>query len=135
MASSSSLFPPKVPMELHAKNREKLLKSLRQHLTETSRPLHGFVFLQVSIYLSMHVCIVDWMMISIIVIIFYFMNEFNREARKKLATALITSNSSGNFFALVSCNGGDLLRVSILLETKCIFWCVGRRVISLICLE
>jgi hypothetical protein len=28
-----------------------------------------------------------------------------------------------------------LLRFSILLETKCIFWCVGRRVISLICLE
>lgn len=46
MASSSRLPPPKVPMELHAKNREKLLKSLRQHLTETSRPLHGFVFLQ-----------------------------------------------------------------------------------------
>ncbi|KAG6769965.1 hypothetical protein POTOM_025632 [Populus tomentosa] len=46
MASSSRLPPPKVPMELHAKNREKLLKSLRRHLTETSRPLHGFVFLQ-----------------------------------------------------------------------------------------
>ncbi|XP_025012296.1 xaa-Pro dipeptidase isoform X2 [Ricinus communis] len=46
MASTSSLTPPKVPMELHVTNREKLLKSLRQHLTETSRPLHGFVLLQ-----------------------------------------------------------------------------------------
>ncbi|KAJ6698916.1 XAA-PRO DIPEPTIDASE [Salix purpurea] len=46
MASSSRLSPPKVPMELHVKNREKLLKSLRQHLTETSRPLYGFVLLQ-----------------------------------------------------------------------------------------
>ncbi|KAG5243463.1 hypothetical protein OIU77_030549 [Salix suchowensis] len=46
MASSSRLSPPKVPMELHFKNREKLLKSLRQHLTETSRPLYGFVLLQ-----------------------------------------------------------------------------------------
>uniref|UniRef100_A0A6M2E831 Xaa-Pro dipeptidase n=1 Tax=Populus davidiana TaxID=266767 RepID=A0A6M2E831_9ROSI len=46
MASSSRLPPPKVPMELHDKNREKLLKSLRRYLTETSSPLHGFVFLQ-----------------------------------------------------------------------------------------
>ncbi|XP_037493160.1 xaa-Pro dipeptidase isoform X2 [Jatropha curcas] len=49
MASSpspSSLSPPKVPMELHVTNREKLLKSLRQHLIEISRPLHGFVFLR-----------------------------------------------------------------------------------------
>ncbi|KAK2645425.1 hypothetical protein Ddye_020620 [Dipteronia dyeriana] len=43
---ASSLKPPEVPMELHAVNREKLLNSLRQNLTETSRPLHGFVFLQ-----------------------------------------------------------------------------------------
>ncbi|XP_043808030.1 xaa-Pro dipeptidase isoform X2 [Manihot esculenta] len=46
MASPSSLSPPQVPKELYDINREKLLKSLRQHLTETSRPLHGFVFLQ-----------------------------------------------------------------------------------------
>ncbi|KAF9680455.1 hypothetical protein SADUNF_Sadunf06G0122900 [Salix dunnii] len=46
MASSSRLSPPKVPMELHVKNREKLLKSLRQHLIETSRPLYGLVLLQ-----------------------------------------------------------------------------------------
>ncbi|KAB1209303.1 Xaa-Pro dipeptidase [Morella rubra] len=43
---SSSLSPPQVPMELHVANREKLLKSLRQHLAELSCPLHGFVFLQ-----------------------------------------------------------------------------------------
>ncbi|KAI4347017.1 hypothetical protein L6164_007868 [Bauhinia variegata] len=46
MASSSSLSPPQVPMELHVTNREKLLKSLRQHLTDSSRPHHGFVLLQ-----------------------------------------------------------------------------------------
>ncbi|GAY50449.1 hypothetical protein CUMW_126740 [Citrus unshiu] len=46
MASSSSLSPPKVPKELYFINREKVLNSLRQHLTETSRPLHGFVLLQ-----------------------------------------------------------------------------------------
>ncbi|KAF5476826.1 hypothetical protein F2P56_003521 [Juglans regia] len=44
--SSSSLSPPQVPMELHFTNQEKLLKSLRHHLSELSRPLHGFVFLQ-----------------------------------------------------------------------------------------
>ncbi|WVZ25739.1 hypothetical protein V8G54_004283 [Vigna mungo] len=42
----SSLWPPKVSMELHVKNREKLLASLRQHLSDSSRPLHGFVLLQ-----------------------------------------------------------------------------------------
>ncbi|XP_018819043.1 xaa-Pro dipeptidase [Juglans regia] len=45
-SSSSSLSPPQVPMELHVTNREKLLKSLRHDLSELSRPLHGFVFLQ-----------------------------------------------------------------------------------------
>ncbi|GLT79053.1 hypothetical protein SLA2020_505630 [Shorea laevis] len=45
-SSPSSLSPPEVPMELHATNRKKLLDSLRRHLSETSRPLHGFVFLQ-----------------------------------------------------------------------------------------
>ncbi|KAJ1408142.1 Peptidase M24 [Sesbania bispinosa] len=43
---ASSLSPPIVSMELHVKNREKLLSSLRQHLSESSRPLHGFVLLQ-----------------------------------------------------------------------------------------
>ncbi|KAL2555234.1 Metallopeptidase M24 family protein [Forsythia ovata] len=43
---ASSLSPPEVPMELHVKNREKLLKSLIQHLSISSRPLRGFVFLQ-----------------------------------------------------------------------------------------
>lgn len=47
----SSLWPPKVSMELHVKNREKLLASLRQHLSDSSRPLHGFVLLQVSLCL------------------------------------------------------------------------------------
>ncbi|XP_027341238.1 xaa-Pro dipeptidase isoform X2 [Abrus precatorius] len=42
----SSLWPPKVTMELHLRNREKLLTSLRQHLSLSSRPLHGFVLLQ-----------------------------------------------------------------------------------------
>ncbi|KAM7519587.1 hypothetical protein LguiB_018549 [Lonicera macranthoides] len=46
-AASSSLYPPpEVPMELHAVNREKLFKSLREHLSLSSLPLHGFVFLQ-----------------------------------------------------------------------------------------
>ncbi|KOM57876.1 hypothetical protein LR48_Vigan11g090900 [Vigna angularis] len=42
----SSQWPPKVSMELHVNNREKLLASLRQHLSDSSRPLHGFVLLQ-----------------------------------------------------------------------------------------
>lgn len=42
----SSLLPPKVAMELHLKNRDKLLASIRQHLSHSSRPLHGFVLLQ-----------------------------------------------------------------------------------------
>ena len=46
-SSSSSLSPPGVPMELHVTNREKLLSSLRHDLSHSSRPLHGFVFLQV----------------------------------------------------------------------------------------
>ncbi|GFS43293.1 metallopeptidase M24 family protein [Actinidia rufa] len=47
MASSpSSLSPPKIPMELHEINRAKLTKSLRDHLSLSSRPLKGFVFLQ-----------------------------------------------------------------------------------------
>ncbi|KAE9614018.1 putative xaa-Pro dipeptidase [Lupinus albus] len=46
MASGSTLSPLQVPMELHLKNRQKLLESLRQHLSHSSRPLHGFVLLQ-----------------------------------------------------------------------------------------
>ncbi|KAK3004578.1 hypothetical protein RJ639_018539 [Escallonia herrerae] len=45
MAAASSP-PPEVPMELHVANRVKLVESLRQHLSLSSRPLHGFVFLQ-----------------------------------------------------------------------------------------
>ncbi|MQL80443.1 hypothetical protein Taro_012890 [Colocasia esculenta] len=43
---ASSLAPIKVPMELHAQNREKLTHALRQHLAASSRPTHGFVLLQ-----------------------------------------------------------------------------------------
>ncbi|POO00630.1 Aminopeptidase [Trema orientale] len=46
MASSSHLSPPPVPMELHVTSRQKILNSLRHHLSHSSRPLHGFVFLQ-----------------------------------------------------------------------------------------
>ncbi|KAL8463977.1 hypothetical protein ACS0TY_033787 [Phlomoides rotata] len=46
MASPSSLSPPEVPMELHVGNRKKLLGSFRDHLSVTSRPLHGVIFLQ-----------------------------------------------------------------------------------------
>ncbi|XP_009792030.1 uncharacterized protein [Nicotiana sylvestris] len=45
-SSSSSLSPPMIPMELHSLNREKLLNSLREHLSSSSRPLQGFVLLQ-----------------------------------------------------------------------------------------
>ncbi|XP_015955204.1 uncharacterized protein LOC107479593 [Arachis duranensis] len=43
---ASSLSPPKVPMELHVGNRQKLLGSLRQHLLQSSVLLRGFVLLQ-----------------------------------------------------------------------------------------
>ncbi|KAE8705881.1 protein arginine N-methyltransferase 1.1-like [Hibiscus syriacus] len=48
MASTlpTSLSPPPVPMELHVSNRQKLLNSIRQHLSDASRPHHGFVLLQ-----------------------------------------------------------------------------------------
>ncbi|KAK2980147.1 hypothetical protein RJ640_001731 [Escallonia rubra] len=45
MAASSSPLP-EVPMELHVANRVKLVESLRQHLSLSSRPVHGYVFLQ-----------------------------------------------------------------------------------------
>ncbi|KAA8523222.1 hypothetical protein F0562_009645 [Nyssa sinensis] len=45
-SSPSSLSPPEIPMELHVNNREKLIKCLREHLSSSSRPLRGFVFLQ-----------------------------------------------------------------------------------------
>nr|GLL20651.1 xaa-Pro dipeptidase [Ipomoea trifida] len=43
---ASSLSPPEVPMELHAVNRDKLLNSLRAHLSSSSRPSQGFVLLE-----------------------------------------------------------------------------------------
>ncbi|WOL09087.1 xaa-Pro dipeptidase isoform X1 [Canna indica] len=47
MASSASvLSPPEVPMELHAHNRDKLVRALRDHLAASSRPIRGFVVLQ-----------------------------------------------------------------------------------------
>ncbi|CAA6660959.1 unnamed protein product [Spirodela intermedia] len=49
MASSpggSTLTPAEVRMELHAQNRGKLVRCLRQRLAESSRPVHGFVLLQ-----------------------------------------------------------------------------------------
>lgn len=48
ISMASSVSPPKVRMEVHVRNREKLLSSLRQHLSAESgtRPLHGFVLLQ-----------------------------------------------------------------------------------------
>nr|CAD1843163.1 unnamed protein product [Ananas comosus var. bracteatus] len=44
--ASSSLSPPEVPMALHAHNRDKLLRALRDRLAAASRPLRGFVLLQ-----------------------------------------------------------------------------------------
>ncbi|GMN50708.1 hypothetical protein TIFTF001_019838 [Ficus carica] len=44
--SPSRLTRPPVPMKLHISNRQKLLSSLRRHLSDSSLPLHGFVFLQ-----------------------------------------------------------------------------------------
>nr|AKF43202.1 metallopeptidase M24 family protein [Pelargonium australe] len=44
--SGSALTPPEIPFELHVANREKLLKYIRLHLSDSSRPLQGFVLLQ-----------------------------------------------------------------------------------------
>lgn len=57
MASPSSLSPPDVPMELHVVNRKKLLGSFRDHLSLSSRALHGFVFLQVRDFLYSDYCL------------------------------------------------------------------------------
>ncbi|XP_047952015.1 xaa-Pro dipeptidase [Salvia hispanica] len=46
MGSPSSLSPPEVPMQLHVANRNKLLDSFRDHLSISSRNLHGFILLQ-----------------------------------------------------------------------------------------
>ncbi|KAM0921156.1 hypothetical protein ACQ4PT_007050 [Festuca glaucescens] len=43
---SSALAPPRVPMELHAGNRERLLAALCAHLSASARPLRGLVLLQ-----------------------------------------------------------------------------------------
>ncbi|KAH9623952.1 hypothetical protein KSS87_012296 [Heliosperma pusillum] len=45
-SSRSSLSPPTIPMQLHAFNRDKLGKSLQQHLSINNLPIHGFVLLQ-----------------------------------------------------------------------------------------
>jgi len=86
----SSLWPPpKVSMELHVKNREKLLTSLRQHLSDSSRPLHGFVLLQVSLCLhssSFH--------FSFFLTIFIQFRS-RRVAKSKRVTTPITWSSSG----------------------------------------
>ena len=89
-SSSSSLSPPGVPMELHVTNREKLLSSIRHDLSHSSRPLHGFVFLQV---LTMNEVSKFWN--AIFLQIFLSTKRFSREAMNKRATILITSNSSG----------------------------------------
>ncbi|CAM0880272.1 unnamed protein product [Alopecurus aequalis] len=44
--TSSSLAPPKVPMELHRGNRERLVTALRAHLSASARPLLGLALLQ-----------------------------------------------------------------------------------------
>ncbi|CAD5187904.1 uncharacterized protein LOC135582740 isoform X1 [Musa acuminata AAA Group] len=44
--AASTLSPPEVPMELHAHNRDKLVRALRDHLAASSRPTRGFVLLQ-----------------------------------------------------------------------------------------
>lgn len=54
MASASLLTPPPVPAELYVTNREKLLKSLRQHLADSARPLKGIVLLQVNLSATHH---------------------------------------------------------------------------------
>lgn len=90
ISMGSSLWPPpKVSMELHVKNREKLLTSLRQHLSDSSRPLHGFVLLQVSLCLhssSFH--------FSFFLTIFIQFRS-RRVAKSKRVTTPITWSSSG----------------------------------------
>ncbi|KMZ73097.1 Xaa-Pro dipeptidase [Zostera marina] len=44
--SPSRLSPPMIPMELHALNRDKLVRSIREHLVSDSLPVTGFVVLQ-----------------------------------------------------------------------------------------
>ncbi|KAL9227678.1 hypothetical protein vseg_003338 [Gypsophila vaccaria] len=44
--SPSSLTPPEIPMQLHAINRKKLLKSMRQHLSHNNLPIQGIILLQ-----------------------------------------------------------------------------------------
>ncbi|URE15976.1 hypothetical protein MUK42_11296 [Musa troglodytarum] len=44
--AASALSPPEVPMELHAHNRDRLVRALRDHLAASSRPTRGFVLLQ-----------------------------------------------------------------------------------------
>lgn len=44
----SARSPPSIPMELYAQNRDKLVQALRESLAASSRPIRGFVLLQVS---------------------------------------------------------------------------------------
>lgn len=71
MASPSLLTPPPVPVELYVTNRQKLLKSFRQHLSDSARPLQGIVLLQVNkplfnslLYFVLSSCsFVDWFLL------------------------------------------------------------------------
>ncbi|KAK9705387.1 hypothetical protein RND81_07G052500 [Saponaria officinalis] len=45
-SSHSSLSPPEIPMQLHAFNRLKLVKSLQQHLSQNNLPILGIILLQ-----------------------------------------------------------------------------------------
>lgn len=42
----STLSPPEIEMQLHVINRQKLVKSLQQHLADSARPIQGIVLLQ-----------------------------------------------------------------------------------------
>lgn len=104
MASPSSLTPLTVPIELHVRNCEKLLTSIRHHLSHSSRPLHGFVLLQViiALYSSTSFPLFYFHTKTILISISISINSLLllllicfREARSKLAMTLITSRSSG----------------------------------------
>uniref|UniRef100_A0A7C8YNR0 Xaa-Pro dipeptidase n=1 Tax=Opuntia streptacantha TaxID=393608 RepID=A0A7C8YNR0_OPUST len=46
VCTTSRLFPPEVPMKLHAINRDKLVEALQKHLAQSGRPVQGLVLLQ-----------------------------------------------------------------------------------------
>lgn len=104
MASDGSgLSPPGVPPELHVKNREKLLKSLRLHLTESSRPLRGFVLLQVYMQgpLFIHFATKHFSILTQEII------NSAREARSKIGTIPTIWNSSGTLSSPLFCAQSD----------------------------